>query len=73
MKMAHRARLLIKEKGQIREEVRHIRLKENPNAAQQAAGDHQRFYIPILTIKPRNDGISYGIPQFQVEQDSTRR
>ena len=60
-------------KVQIREEVRHTSLKENPNAAQQAAGNHQRFDRPILTIKPRNDGISDGIPKFHVEQDLTRR
>ena len=40
-------------KDQIRDEVRHIRLKENPNAAQQ--GDHQRLDRPILKITSRID------------------
>ena len=37
-------------KDQIREEVRHIRLKENQNERQQAVGDHQRLDRHTLKI-----------------------
>ena len=58
-------------KDQIRDEVRHIRLKENPNAAQQ--GDHQRLDRPILKILSRIDQSINGLPKNQVEQDAARR
>ena len=65
--------MLYQKKYQIRGEIRLIRLKENPGAAQQAVNDHQRLDRPILKITPRNDQITNGVPKFQVEQDATRR
>ena len=47
--------ILVQKKDQIREEVRHFRLKESPKAAQQAVGNHQRSDRPILKITPRID------------------
>ena len=65
--------ILHKKKDQIREAVRHIRLKESPYAAQRAVGNHQRNDRPILQITPRSDQRIDGVPKFQVEQDPCRR
>ena len=65
--------IVCQKKDQIQEGVRHICLQENPNTAQQAVGNHQRVDRPILKIKPKIDQIIHGLPEFQVEQDPTRR
>ena len=71
-KIIHKERFFLKKKNQIREEVRHIRLKESPYTAQRAVGNHQRIDRPILKITPRIDQRIHGVPNFQVEQDPTR-
>ena len=69
----HKVEILHHEKDQLHGEVRHIRLKEKANAAQRAAGNHQRVDRPILKITPRIDQRIDGVPKVQVEQDPTRR
>ena len=66
IKMTSRGEIHYQEKS-IREEVRHVRLKENPDAAQQAVGDHQRLDRHILKITKE---LLVHL-NFQVEQDPT--
>ena len=64
--------MFYQKKDQIREDVRHIRLKESPHAAQRAVGKHQRIDTPILKITPRIDQRIDGESQFRLQQDPTR-
>ena len=50
-------------KDQVHEEVRHVRWKERPYAAQQAVGDNKRLDRPILKMTPRIDQIIHGVPK----------
>ena len=60
--------ILNQRKDQILEEVRHIRLKESPYAAQRVVCNHQGSDKPILKITPRLDQRNNAYTNFRLSK-----